>query len=82
MSLQEYYEDSYRMERGLSPRDFKDEVLRACKDLCAYVEESKSRFLTNRDWQGLRVLELGSGRGGPRCMSCPISRDPLDTDPS
>lgn len=68
MNLQEYYEDSYRMQRGLSARDFKDEVLRASKDLCAYVEESKARFLTDRDWQGLRVLELGSGRGGVGLM--------------
>lgn len=32
--------------------------------------------------EGIEVVaiagsELGSGRGGPRCMSCPISRDPI-----
>ena len=34
--------------------------------------------------EGIEVIriagsELGSGRGGPRCMSCPIVRDPLDS---
>jgi arginine deiminase len=41
---------------------------------------------TNRrlEEHGIEVVaiagsELGSGRGGPRCMSCPISREPLPT---
>jgi arginine deiminase len=37
---------------------------------------------TRLEAAGIEVIaiagsELGSGRGGPRCMSCPISRDPL-----
>ena len=41
---------------------------------------------TNRALEeaGIEVIEiagseLGSGRGGPRCMSCPIVRDPLES---
>jgi arginine deiminase len=41
--------------------------------------ETNSRMVA----EGIEVLpisgsELGSGRGGPRCMSCPIDRAPLD----
>jgi arginine deiminase len=37
---------------------------------------------TRLEESGIEVIaiagsELGSGRGGPRCMSCPISRDPI-----
>jgi len=40
--------------------------------------ETNSRL----EQSGIEVLsiaasELGTGRGGPRCMSCPAARDPL-----
>lgn len=64
MSLQEYYEDSFRSERTRSPGDMLDEVIQSTKGLANYVLESKSRFLPDLDWQGLKILEMGAGRGG------------------
>jgi arginine deiminase len=44
----------------------------------SYERNARSNDLLNR--AGVEVLtipgsELGRGRGGPRCMSCPIERD-------
>lgn len=64
MSLQVYYEDSFRSEGNRPPQDFMHDALESTKGLMNYVVECKDRFLSNKDWQGLKTLELGSGRGG------------------
>ncbi len=64
MTLQGYYEDSYREEKARSPHDLLSEEITAAKVLTNFVTEQKNRFLPNVDWKGLKVLELGSGRGG------------------
>lgn len=64
MNLQPYYEDSFQMERGRAPGDLLQEVTSTSRALVRFVQESKDRFLPNKSWEGLRVLELGSGRGG------------------
>lgn len=64
MTLQGYYEDSYREEKARSPHDLLQEEISLSKVLTNFVIEQKNRFLPDVDWNGLRVLELGSGRGG------------------
>jgi SAM-dependent methyltransferase len=64
MTLQGYYEDSYREEKGRSPQDLLHEEVTAAKVLSNFAIEQKNKFLPNVDWNTLTVLELGSGRGG------------------
>lgn len=64
MNLQPYYEDSFRMERGRPAADLLQEAIPQSKALFNYVMESKQRFLQDLDWQKVKVLELGAGRGG------------------
>lgn len=64
MSLQEYYEDSFKSERGRQSSELLNEVLTLSKGMSQYVQECKDKFLAAKSWQGMRVLELGSGNGG------------------
>jgi arginine deiminase len=48
----------------------------------AVCHERNTETITRLEAAGVRVIqvpgsELGSRRGGPRCMSCPIGRDPV-----
>lgn len=64
MNLQGYYEDSYREERSRSTAELLEEELASVKGFVNFITEQKDKFLPNSDWKGLKVLELGSGRGG------------------
>jgi hypothetical protein len=48
------------------------------------VHERNTETISRLETAGVRVIqvpgsELGSSRGGPRCMSCPVGRDPAVT---
>jgi SAM-dependent methyltransferase len=64
MSLQDYYEESYRNEKDRSPSELLQEVTTYSKGLYQLVIESKDRFLPDVDWNDMTILETGSGRGG------------------
>jgi SAM-dependent methyltransferase len=84
MSLQEYYEESYRNERGREASDLLHEVTTYSKGLYHFVIESKDRFLPNVDWKGLKVLETGGGRGGVGLLLARLGADVtlIDFSPS
>ena len=51
----------------------------------AVAYERNTETNARLEQSGIEVIriagsELGSGRGGPRCMSCPVSRVPLESD--
>lgn len=64
MSLRPYYEESYQNYSRESVDSLKDIALRSGQALSRFVKESKDKFLGERSWEDLRVLELGSGHGG------------------
>ena len=64
MSLQEYYEDSFKSDQGRGTSDMMAEVVQSTKGLANYALECKTKFLSDIDWQDMKVLEMGSGRGG------------------
>ncbi len=64
MSLRPYYDESYQNFSGESAQALKEMALQSGQALSRFVRESKDKFLTDRSWEGLKVLELGSGQGG------------------
>lgn len=64
MSLRPYYEESYQNYSLESVDSLKEIASHSALALSRFVRESKDKFLSEKAWEGLRVLELGSGHGG------------------
>lgn len=64
MSLRPYYEDSYRSFAQEDVQSLKSSALQGAQGLLRFVRESKDKFLPEKGWENLRVLELGAGHGG------------------
>ncbi len=64
MSLQSYYDESYKSEQlKFLTSEFADQLKAEAKSLYQYVIESKNRFFPSKDWSDVSILEVGSGRG-------------------
>jgi 2-polyprenyl-3-methyl-5-hydroxy-6-metoxy-1,4-benzoquinol methylase len=63
LNIKELYNEAYLREgREFGPGLIHQE-LQASRGLFHFATESKDRFLSSKDWQNIKVLEVGSGRG-------------------
>lgn len=58
------YNEAYGAQQALPSGALAESVLRDSKRMLLWAQEARDRFLSARDWRGLRVLECGGGLGG------------------
>ena len=63
MNYSDYYNEAFSKFQGLTTSELSDQLLPLTRGQLQFVKEGKDNFLRDKDWQGLRVLELGSGVG-------------------
>ena len=65
MDLTPYYDEAYAPYTRIPvSAEFQERVEREARGLLQLVDENKERFLADRPWEGLRLVELGAGWGG------------------
>lgn len=64
MHLPQLYDEAYHRYRHFPPEQLLEQVERESRRALLWTTESKDRFLAERPWRGLRVLESGGGLGG------------------
>ncbi|MFA5584420.1 MAG: class I SAM-dependent methyltransferase [Bacteriovoracaceae bacterium] len=64
MNYSDYYNESFNKLMTLTTSELSDQVLPLARGQFQFAKEGKEKFLGDRDWIGLKVLELGSGVGG------------------
>jgi SAM-dependent methyltransferase len=63
--MSERYEQSYKsLSRSLPIHEIKADALKVSKGYVQWIMEMKNKFLSEREWSELKVLELGGGTGG------------------
>ncbi|HLW56642.1 MAG TPA: class I SAM-dependent methyltransferase [Bacteriovoracaceae bacterium] len=64
MNYSDYYNEAFKKYLPLTPPELSSQVLPYVKGQVQFVRESKDKFLPDKSWRDLKILELGSGMGG------------------